>query len=102
MSYEKAIAELEAEWSPEAGFFWRIRQGRFDTSDYRRALATVSAIRISEDAELPRRLVSLLWYAPIFMSWQEERVRERGGDMVAYGKAVSAMNNEIERLLGVP
>jgi hypothetical protein len=27
MSYQKEIEALESEWSPEDGFFWRIRQG---------------------------------------------------------------------------
>jgi hypothetical protein len=32
MNYEMEIENVEAEWSPENGFFWRIRQGQFTTS----------------------------------------------------------------------
>jgi hypothetical protein len=32
MNYEREIENVEAEWSPENGFFWRIRQGQFTTS----------------------------------------------------------------------
>jgi hypothetical protein len=102
MSYDDAIVELESEWSPDSGFFWLIRQGNFAASEFERALKKVSSISISENAELPRRLVSLLWYVPIFMHWQTDRVREAKGDLVAYGKATTAMHNENERLLGVP
>lgn len=102
MGYENAIAELEAEWSPEDGFFWRVRQGQFNSTEFQRTLGIVSSIAIGETAEVPRRLVSLLWYAPEFMRWQEDRVREQGGDAVAYAKAIVAMRNEVERLLGVP
>lgn len=102
MNHERDTGALESEWSPEDGFFWRIRQGEFAASDFDRALAKVSAICIREDAVLPRRLVSLLWYIPLFMQWQVERVQEKGGDMRAYVSAVTKMRNEVERLLGVP
>jgi hypothetical protein len=102
MGYENAIAELEAEWSPDDGFFWRIRQGNFSPSDFERALKKISAINIGEDADVPRRVVSLLWYIPLFMQWQVERVQENKGDLKAYATAITKMTNEIERLLGVP
>lgn len=51
---------------------------------------------------IPRRAVSLLWFIPVFMEWQTERVRACGGDTRAYARAVSEATNEIERLLGVP
>ena len=76
MSYEKEIEALESEWSPEDGFFWRVRQGHFTPNDFDRALKKVSAISIAEDPDVPRRIVSLLWYIPLFMQWQVERVQE--------------------------
>ena len=102
MSYEKEIEALESEWSAEDGFFWRIRQGQFIPSDFERALKKVSTIAISDDADVPRRVVSLLWYIPLFMQWQVERVQENKGDIEAYALAITAMTNQIERLLGVP
>lgn len=102
MSYEKEIEMLESEWCPDDGFFWRIRQGYFNPSDFDRALKKVSEINIEEDADIPRRIVSLLWYIPLFMQWQMERVQGNKGDVKAYTAAVTTMTNEIERLLGVP
>jgi hypothetical protein len=102
MSYEKEIEALESEWSPEDGFFWRVRQGHFNANDFERALKKVSAINIEEDADVPRRVVSLLWYIPLFMQWQVERVQENKGDVKVYTAAITTMTNEIERLLGVP
>jgi hypothetical protein len=102
MSYEHEIDAMESEWTPDGGFFWKIRQGHFAPDDFERALNKVSGISIAEDADLPRRVVSLLWYIPLFMQWQVERVRENHGDVAAYTKAITAMTNEIERLLGVP
>jgi|GEM_PF-902856 len=101
-TYAKNIEALESEWAPDNGFFWRIREGDFAQESFRRALKKMSAIHIPESTELPRRLVSLVWYVPLFMQWQVERVRERGGDAAAYEEAITAMTNEVERLLGVP
>ena len=102
MNYDQQIELLESEWSPDDGFFWRVRQGTFDHAEFERALRKVATLAIPEDAELPRRIVSLLWYIPLFMQWQVERVQENGGDTVAYAKAITAMTNEVERLLGLP
>jgi hypothetical protein len=102
VTYEQQIELLESEWSPDDGFFWCVRQGQFDSAVYQRALKKISTISIAEDAQLPRRVVSLLWYIPLFMQWQVDRVRENGGDTIAYSRAITAMTNEVERLLGVP
>lgn len=102
MTYEREIAALEYEWSPDEGFFWRIRQGQFSPACFEVALKKTMDISVPEDAELPRRLVSILWYIPVFMHWQIDRVRENGGDEVAYQRAIGLMTAEIERVLGVP
>jgi hypothetical protein len=102
MSYEKEIEVLGSEWAPENGFFWRVRQGHFLTSDFERALNKVRAIEIPEGGDVPRRVISLVWYIPLFMQWQVERVQENGGDVEAYANAITAMTNEVERMLGVP
>lgn len=102
MTCENVIESLESEWSPDAGFFWQLREGRFSGVSFDATLKKIMGISVPEDVALPRRFVSLLWYIPIFMHWQIERVRENGGDDVAYQRAIGLMNAEIERLLGVP
>ena len=102
MTYEREIEMLESEWSPDDGFFWRIRQGQFSMNSFHLALQKIADISVPEDAALPRRLVSLLWYIPAFMQWQMERVQENGGDVAEYQGALGLMTTEIERLLGVP
>jgi len=99
---ENEIKMLESEWSPDDGFFWQIREVLFVAAGFHRALMTVSAISIAEDAAVPLRLVSLLWYIPVFMQWQAERLREKRADMAVYEQAITLMTNELERLLGVP
>ncbi|CAG0962059.1 hypothetical protein ANRL4_00732 [Anaerolineae bacterium] len=102
MNHLQAISKLEFEWSPEEGFFWRIREGQFIASDYNRAFRMIASIDSSRAQEIPLRFVSLLWYIPLFMQWQVERVVEAGGDRKQYEQAVTEITNEIERILGVP
>jgi hypothetical protein len=101
MIHETQIELLQNEWSPEEGFFWQIRQGRFEPAAFQRAHALVSAIVMNE-ATAPRRVVSLLWSIPLFMHDQADRIREAGGDIAAYDLATTRMTSEVERLLGMP
>jgi len=102
MTEESVIHDLESEWEAEHGFFWKIRQGSFSEEEFQRAFRRVSAIGNFEGPRVDRRVVSLLWYIPLFMHWQTERIAGAGGDVDAYEKAVNAMTNQVERLLGIP
>ena len=102
MSYQNSITSIEAEWEIETGFFWKARQGQFDAYAFERLRKTLQSLAIDEAAHIPRRLVSLLWYMPLFLGWQTDRVRELGGDVGAYIQALTAITNEVERLLGTP
>jgi hypothetical protein len=102
MSNTDLIAPIEAEWEPESGFLWKARHGQFDQTGFERTLAKLRALTIDESVDLPRRLVAVMWYMPIFLSWQTERIGETGGDLEAYSKAVTSITNEVERILGTP
>jgi hypothetical protein len=60
------------------------------------------SISLSEDEEVPMRLVSLLWYIPSFVGWQHDRVAEHGGDTAAFTRFVTEVHNAMETVLGVP
>jgi hypothetical protein len=103
MDYAEFKNFLESEWEPEAGFFWKLRQASFDEAGFERILGIVGSFVIKDDDDqIPRRLVSLLWYAPLFMTWQTQRLTESGLHPARYQKAVASITNEVERLLGVP
>jgi hypothetical protein len=102
MELKTLVANVESEWAPETGFFWRLRQGTFEPAALHRALSVVAAVPTPIDQEIPIRLVSVLWYIPIFMEWQTPRVREGGADMTEYAVATNKFIAEIERILGVP
>jgi hypothetical protein len=102
VEFENAIAELESFWEPDKGVFWQLRQGNFVESELRRFLAWIGRLQVEEEVALPRRLVAMLWYLPLFMQWQTDRVRTAGGDLAAYSRAITEVTNELERILGVP
>jgi hypothetical protein len=99
---ENFIKGIESEWEPEEGFFWKIRQGNFDRMGVHRAFSKIAAVPSLSDQPIPTRLVLVLWYLPIFMEWQVDRVRENGGEIAGYRAAINKFTAEIERILGVP
>lgn len=42
------IGPLEAEWELDTGFFGKLRRGEFEQTDFRRAIAVVGALKLSE------------------------------------------------------
>lgn len=101
MTEAESIESLEREWSPPDGFMFVLRQGLFDPFAYERVLALLRSLPELGEV-VSRRLVSLLWYLPTFVSWQQERVMEAEGDLAALARAEVEIRNEVERLLGVP
>ncbi len=102
MDLTEAITKVEAEWAPETGFFWNLRQGNFKSAAMRRALDAIASIPTPTERQIPTRLVSVLWYIPMFMEWQADRVRECGANVANYQIATSKFTREVERILGVP
>jgi hypothetical protein len=101
MNFDPIIGRLETEWDLD-GFFYFIRQGKFDPGLANNILDTLNSIDFGDKELIPRKLVSLLWYMPIFLSWQVERVREKGGDGAAYERFSTEVTNVLEKVLGTP
>ena len=53
---------------------------------------------------LHKKIVSLLWYIPIFMEWQKETLRKKYDDLTIrkYESLMNRIQGEIERILGYP
>jgi hypothetical protein len=101
MTIAAIIEQLEIEWNTN-GFFDRVRNGDYDATRGQAVLAVLCAIKIGEEDMVPKRLVSLLWYLPSFLSWQTERIAEKGGDLVAYERFVTEVETTLQGVLGVP
>ncbi|HEX3627408.1 MAG TPA: hypothetical protein VH280_18535 [Verrucomicrobiae bacterium] len=101
MNTNELIRRLESEWDVD-GFLWNVRQGYFSPDDGQKFLSFLKQIEIDDNAEIPKRLLSLLWYMPSFLEWQKERVGERSGNRAAYERFVTEVFNTLEIVLGVP
>jgi hypothetical protein len=100
-SHDDFITSLEELWSEPNGPLFRIRRGHFNDQGSKLILDTIKNIPMIS-GDVPIRLVSLLWYMPLFLEWQIERVEENGTDSKVYRIFVNQITNEIERILGIP
>ena len=99
---EKLIEELNKCWDYDNGFFGQLKQRVFDRVLFDKVINILRDIHFGEEQEdIPRRLVSLLWYIPLFMEWNAENVLNqipRG----EYDNCKNLVENELERILGIP
>ena len=94
MNTTEILERLEREWDITDGFFGSLRDGFLRLERYDGVLEALRSIEVSGD-NINRDIVRLIWFIPRFMSWQDEGVREKGGDT----KRLEQMTNEIEALL---
>lgn len=98
------IEDLEKEWDRDEGFFGQLRSGIFDPGGVDRVLELLHATSstVDESDVINRRIVSLTWFIPRFMSWQQERVAEQGGNVADLNAAINAIESVLYKILGVP
>lgn len=101
MTTQELIQRLESEWEDD-GFLGRIREGSYSKDEGQKFIALLKEINISENTQVPKRLLSLVWYLPSFLEWQKERVKEKSSDSAAYERFVTDVLNCLEQVLGVP
>src|ERR1700761_5158348 len=99
MITQKQLTELDASWEIGVGFLGKLRDGRFDDKLYENFMRLLENINFEGDT-VPKRAVSLLWYIPLFMEWQKERLTSRPTN--EYNKIKTKIESELERILGVP
>jgi hypothetical protein len=98
------ISALEHEWDLGEGFLGKLRENTFDSAGLERLMRLLDGIDFGDAPEVNRRLVSLLWFMPLFMEWQRERAHEHGVDPQALAHAIDRVQNAIssEKVLGFP
>jgi hypothetical protein len=102
MRTDELIQTLESHWDAD-GFLDAVRRGKFDPDAGRAFLDYLHRIAIDEDELVPKRLLSLLWYLPLFLEWQKARIEELNPSEVAsYGRFVTEVHNILEEVLGIP
>ncbi|MBG6206057.1 hypothetical protein IWQ49_000704 [Labrenzia sp. EL_126] len=98
---DEIIRILEVEWDVD-GFFYNVRNGRFDPVKGQEIVAILQNIDPGKGKLLPKRLVSLLWYMPVFLDFQDDRVNEQGNDTAEYEKFRNQIVCALENVLGMP
>ncbi len=101
MKMNEIINQLEKEWDIPDGFFGGLREGVYHVERYDNVINLLRSIEIQGD-QINRRLVTLLWFIPRFMSWQDERVLEQGGDVTQLAKATNEIESILFEKLGMP
>jgi hypothetical protein len=96
------IAALEHEWDLGQGFLGKLRQGLFDPVGLERLIRLLDRIDFGDAVEVNRRLISLLWFMPLFIEWQRERVHAPDTDPQTLSHAANRVENAIEKILGLP
>lgn len=101
MNLEKIIAELEKEWDI-SGIFYQLRyDGSFDPEKFEKYITLIKSIEIN-GKQIDRKLVSLLWFLPVFMILQKERIIENGFDVKHLENAINEITTVLQEKLGVP
>lgn len=96
----KLIAQLEATYDFDDGFLGLLRGGHFDSLARDHFLRLLESMDLGAADTINRRVVGLLWYVPLFMQWQLERLDEE--DQIAVRATIDQVTNQLERILGVP
>lgn len=95
------IKLLVNEWDLELGSLGKLRSGTFDGEGFQRLHSLLESIEV-KGSSIDRRLVSLIWYIPLFMSWQIERVREKRGNVEELEDTIERILGVLHKVLGVP
>lgn len=98
---EDQIEDLDQCWDYDNGFFGQLKQRVFDRKLFEKVITILRGIHFEEDEDIPRRVVSLLWYIPLFMEWNAEGVSSQIPSD-EYNNCKTLIENELERILGVP
>ena len=83
------------------GFLGAFRSLEFDPIKYQRFVRLLRSIE-NQGETINSRLIAVVWFIPIFMEWNHERVIEKGANRLAVRRAVSEVTSILEEKLGLP
>ena len=98
-SLGKWSTELGEHWDL-GGTLWKIRNGDFDQSGLELLEAQLREVDFGDAGTLSRGLVSLLWYIPLILIWNSDRLADRSKPIL--GSHTERIINELHRILGSP
>lgn len=100
---------IQEEWDliPD-GYFFKLREGIMDEDRHIRVLDLLkearNIIKNSNEKVIDREFVKVVWFIPIFMIWQEDRISKLGDTLgeVYRGQWCPAIENIVSEILGEP
>lgn len=96
------VDSLDLEWDQDTGFLGQLRTGVLDREAYQRFMSLLQSIELQGDT-MNRRLVKVLWFIPLYMEWQTERLQRTSGiSAIEYSRYKADVLDILYRLLGVP
>ena len=102
MDTQTAIEQLNREWESQNGFLGKARYRTFDSDGLDRLIQTLESIDVEDKDYLDRRLVSLLWFIPIFLEWQKPSFREVEKETQSLDSAINRIMPLLYKILGIP
>ncbi len=94
MKIADSIKLIENEYDLETGVIGKLRGLEFDKAGFERLVAIFKEIEIDNDPKIDKRFVSLVWYIPIFMTWQARAIEN---DIAV--KEINKYSEEIAHIL---
>jgi hypothetical protein len=96
------LTALDEAWDPDLGFLGRLRERVFDPALGEAYLTLLRSIEIEGQETIKAEFVRLLWFAPLFIEWQIERVVSAGGDEAQVRHVSDAIRERVMEILGTP
>ena len=102
------IEDLDKEWEIPNGFFYKSRAGIMDEQGYLRVIAALEKgekliATCPEEKHIDRDFVKAIWFLPLFLTWQEDRIKANGFPVEIYmGQWIARIEQIVESILGSP
>ncbi|GAA1965254.1 hypothetical protein [Kitasatospora viridis] len=98
---EELLDQLDEAWDDEDGFLGKLRSGTFDPEAGDAYVALLGRIPQPGDV-IDARLVQLIWFAPLFMEWQTERLALTEPEDKQLARIATLVQESVENILGIP
>jgi hypothetical protein len=102
---ENLFLKIGESWEEPDGFFYMLRDQHVDFQKGNALLELLGHLDFDEHERIEKYKISLLWYIPIYMEWQFERLKDFEKDkeiLSKYSNLQGLILNEVERILGTP